>query len=132
MEDKLQTYTKRKRIFLILSIICIVAPLIIFGLRGFILGTTVQKWTFAFTTAAAILFTIINVLMKAQFRSAVWVVLYGICVLIQNITPVILTLMITSLIEEIILWPAYKHYKLLEAEEKHDDKLVYKIKKGLE
>ena len=130
--DNLQTYTKRKRIFFILSIICIVAPLIIFGLKAFILGTTTQKLVFGLTASAALIFTIINVLMKAHFRSAVWVVLYGICVVIQNIAPVILTLMITSLLEEIIFWPAYKHYKTLEATEKHDNALVEKIKKGLE
>lgn len=130
--DNLQTYTKRKRIFLVLSIICIVAPLIIFGLRAFVLGTTVQKYAFTLTTIAALTFTGINVLMKAHFRSALWVALYGICIVVQNITPVILVLMISSLIEEIILWPLYKKYKLLEAEEKHDEKLVYKIKKGLE
>ena len=130
--DNLQTYTKRKRIFFILSIICIVAPLIIFGLKAFILGTTTQKLVFGLTASAALIFTVINVLMKAHFRSAVWVVLYGICAVIQNIAPVILTLMITSLLEEIILWPAYKHYKVLEATEKHDNALVEKIKKGLE
>lgn len=132
MEDKLQTYSKRKKIFLVLSIICIVAPLIIFGLKAFILGTTAQKLVFGLTATAALIFTIINVLMKAHFRSAVWVVLYGICAVIQNITPVILVLMITSLVEEIVLWPAYKHYKVLEATEKHDNALVEKIKKGLE
>ena len=130
--DNLQTYNKRKKIFFILSIICIVAPLIIFGLKAFILGTTTQKLVFGLTASAALIFTIINVLMKAHFRSAVWVVLYGICVVIQNIAPVILTLMITSLLEEIIFWPAYKHYKTLEATEKHDNALVEKIKKGLE
>lgn len=130
--DNLQTYSKRKKIFLVLSIICIVAPLIIFGLKAFILGTTTQKLIFGLTASAALIFTIINVLMKAHFRSALWVILYGICAVIQNIIPVILTLMITSLIEEIILWPLYKHYKVLEATEKHDNALVEKIKKGLE
>ena len=130
--ENLQTYSKRKKIFLVLSIICIVAPLIIFGLKAFILGTTTQKLIFGLTATAALIFTVINVLMKAHFRSAVWVVLYGICAVIQNIIPVILTLMITSLIEEIILWPLYKHYKVLEATEKHDNALVEKIQKGLE
>lgn len=132
MEDKLQTYSKRKKLFFILSIICIVAPLAIFGFKAFFLGTTTQKLVFGLSAGAALIFTIINVLMKAHFRSAIWVVLYGICIVIQNITPVILTLMITSLAEEIVLWPAYKHYKILEATERHDNELVEKIKKGLE
>lgn len=104
-------YRKKKTIFLVLSVLCIVGPLMFYFGRAFICGDAVQKFTLGITFTVALVLFVINRIMKSHFRSVIWVLVLGIFTVIQSYLTVILVVSITTFLEELIFYPLYRHYK---------------------
>lgn len=94
-----------------ISIIITVAPIIIYAIIGFTNGDIKEKVTLGITLIVAIILTVINLLFKYHIRSILWIMVLGVYFCIDNIMPLLITVAISTIVDEFILQPLHKHYK---------------------
>lgn len=104
-------YTMLYRLFLSLSIILLVAPILVYAIMGFIEGNAKDKFTLGMTLIVAAILTAINLIFKFHIRSVIWIVVLGIYFCIDNIMPLLLTVSISTILDEFVLTPLYKNYR---------------------
>lgn len=98
-------------IFGFLSILITFLPIIIFYIKGWILGDAYSKTTLGITFTACLILSVISIIMKFKCRTMVWVMLLGIYTALGNIQTILITLLICTLLDEFLITPLYKHYK---------------------
>lgn len=99
------------RLFFILSVFCTWAPLIVF--LGFAMkeATAVQKVSISICYLASIIITVFNIIAKKKLRSPFYIILIGLYTGLESILPCLLTLTITSVLDEFCFHPLYTLYK---------------------
>lgn len=105
---------KYKRIYKLLSLLSLLltlAPIIVYIILGFMHGSIGQKVTLGICLLMTIILTLINVMFKYKIRSTIWILLIGIYVCMDKITPLLIIIAITTIIDEFILEPLVKSYK---------------------
>ena len=117
-----QKYKFRARIFWLLSFIATICPMLIFLVRAFIVGEAHQKLVLGILCIAAIILTVVNVLLKMNIRSTIWLLLLGIYMVIEYIMPLLLCVAIGTIIDEFVFTPLYKKYKRQYQTHKEIDK----------
>lgn len=95
----------------LLSFLCLVAPIAIFGIKAFIVAESVEKLLIGGLATAAIIMTLMNLLMKMKMRSPVWLCLIGIYIALDNIMPLIIVISIATLLDEVVFTPLCKNFK---------------------
>ncbi len=100
-------------LFTILSILLTLTPVIVYVILGFSNGDihSGRKVTLGVCLLIALILTLINILFKYKMRSTIWVILIGIYVCVKNITPLLILLAISTILDEFILEPLCKIYK---------------------
>lgn len=104
-------YRSLEIIFWFIILLINTAPMGTYIVKGFIEGEQADKVKLSILTIAAIICLIINVLTKLHPRCALWVLLFGVSQVLENIELLIAIMAITTLLDEAILTPLYKYFK---------------------
>ena len=107
-----------------IDILLMFGPMVIFLIMGFMDATSSEKVVLGITTIAAVVLTVINVLMKYSLRSTVWILLLGLYYVLDTMTVLILIIAITNILDELIITPLYKSAKNKYLINKEIDKRV--------
>lgn len=98
-------------IFGLLSLAATLAPLAYYCGLALVYGGVAQKATLGLMVTAAAIITVLNLLFKTHYRSAIWLVILGIYVCIQNLLPLLVMVAILTILDEFLLTPLYKSFK---------------------
>ena len=111
--------------FKILSILCFIVPLTVFA--GIALAENILI-TETFTLAAAVLVTLIITLVcainKTVMRSKIWVIILALFFTIEHFLPILLTVAITQIADELIFTPLSNHFRAMYLANKEIDRRV--------
>lgn len=106
-----KTYKIKKNIVGFLSLLCSFGPLIVFSIMGLVQAEDGKKLILSFTLIAAIILSLIAVWTKIHLRSTLFIVMIGLWVALERLLPFIITIMICTMVDELILTPLYKRWK---------------------
>lgn len=106
-----QKYRRLEALFFVLILLINIAPMGTYIIKGFVEGEPADKVKLSILTIAAIICLLINVMAKVHPRCALWVLLFGISQVLNNIELLIAIMAISTLLDEAILSPLYKHFK---------------------
>ena len=110
--NQTKKYKKLKNLYLFLDIFVTLLPLLVYiGMAIANDNAVVQKVGLSLSLITALIFVILNIMLKLNIRSTIWIVLIGIHCCIENIMPLIFMLAISSLLSEFLFNPLYKKYK---------------------
>lgn len=117
-----QKYKALKNLFLFCSISCMVGPLLYYGIKAMIEGEPAEKFTLSLLALTAITICIINIACKIHLRSAIWFMILGIYICLDNIVSILIVIAICTILDEIVFTPLYKKYKELYVINREIDK----------
>lgn len=123
-------YKSITRLLQITSLMLVMLPLLVYIVIAFANGEPHQKLTLGMTLILAIILFIINIVFKYHIRSTVWILLLGIYVCVDKITPLLIILAVTTIIDEFIIVPLIKKYKNLYKINSEIDKRIPEVKEG--
>lgn len=110
MTDRTRSCRQKRNLLIIMDWLLTLAPLIIFGILGFTKAEPREKACLGVMVMVAMFFGVINVLMKCNYRFFVWLLLLGVYICMDDMLPVIITLVICTFFDEMIIMPMKKHY----------------------
>lgn len=90
-------------IFKTISICLTVLPLAIYVIIAFTKGAPVQKFTMGIMVMLSLIFVILNILMKYNIRSTLWILLLGIYLCLDNITPLLIIMAVSTILDEFLI-----------------------------
>ena len=121
--DRTKKYQRFMWIFKILSVFCFLVPFLTFAGVAFAEGVLVTE---AFAIAATVLVTgfisVICILNKVVMKSKIWIVLLTLFFILENFLPVLLTIAICQIVDEIIFTPLYNYTKAVYITNKEIDR----------
>ena len=109
--DITKKYSSLYKLYLALSIIVTIVPVIVYIALGLANGEIHQKVVLGVTLVIAMLLTGINVVFKFHIRSVIWILVLGIYICLDNILPLLLIIAIGTILDEFVLTPLYKSYR---------------------
>ena len=109
-------------LFKIMSILIIFVPLTIYIIKGFTIAQPTQKFILSAALIICIILTGINILLKMNIRSTLWVLVLGIYFCLESIQDLLLCIAISTILDEFIFTPLYKNYKSKYSINKEIDK----------
>lgn len=124
MSRETRKYRNLSILFLILSILVLVAPLAYYSIIGFIEGETTEKFTLGTTFVIAAILFVINILFKFHIRSTIWIIVLGIYFCLDNILPLIFMVAVGNILDEFLFTPLHKHYKSKASINKEIDRRI--------
>ena len=108
--------TKKYKIYTvlltILSFILLVVPIVVFSIIAFINGEPHEKLTLGCALTVSLILVLINALFKYHIRSTLWIAILGIYYCMDNILPLLLIIAISTILDEFVITPLKKKYKL--------------------
>jgi hypothetical protein len=113
MNSPTKKYKRLARLFSILSILVILAPLFYYTAEAFIAGAVVEKLALGGLATFSIVLVLFNVLLKASLHSPLWIMLLGIYLVLNSILPLILWIAVGTILDEFILSPLAHRYRNL-------------------
>ena len=113
MELNARTKKAKNRyiLFKTLSICLTFLPLIVYVIMAFIKGAPLQKFTMGCMVTLALIFVMLNVIMKYNIRSTVWVLILGIYLCLDNITPLLIIMAVSTILDEFVVSKLAIKYK---------------------
>lgn len=117
-----KSYKVKKNIAFILSMLCSFGPLIVFTIMGLIQGEGTEKICLTMTAIASIILGVICALRKIHLRSTIYILMIGLWIALDNLLPFIITLMICTMLDELVFTPLHKRWK----EDYHTNKQIDK------
>lgn len=106
-----QIYKFKKNLMWVLSMLCSVGPLLVFVIMGLIQGEGKEKICLALTSVASIIMGVICVLRKIHLRSTLYILMIGLWISLNSLLPFIITLMICTILDELVFTPLYKRFR---------------------
>ena len=94
-----------------LSIIVTLGPMMFYVIKGFIQGETTQKFSMGACAVVAVILVAINIIMKVNLRSPLWILLIGVYICLGKIEVLLIVMAVTTMLDEFWFSPAYKNYK---------------------
>lgn len=98
-------------IFKTLSICLTFLPLMVYVVIAFVNGAPMEKFTMGCMVTLALIFVALNVIMKYNIRSTVWVLILGIYLCLDNITPLLIIMAVSTILDEFIVSKLAVKYK---------------------
>ena len=95
----------------IASFILLAGPLTYYLVKAFIQAEPHQKLALGLAGCMAVILGAINIMMKLNLRSTVWVVLLGISFVLDHLQTLLILMSISTLVDELVLTPLHKHCK---------------------
>jgi len=103
---------KNKYIFFKTLSICLTfLPLVIYVIIAFVKGVPMEKFTMGCMVTLALIFVALNVIMKYNIRSTVWVLILGIYLCLDNITPLLIIMAVSTILDEFVVSKLAVKYK---------------------
>lgn len=115
-------YKNISNIFGFLSFIATVGPLLTYIIIGFINASPKQGMALSMCVIVCIIFTLINLIFKHRIRCTMFILLMGLYVSVGNLIPLLITMFITTALDEFVFVPIHKKYKNLFVINKEIDK----------
>ena len=114
MTETTQKYKTTYWILFSISILLNFLPLIVYIIKGYasIEVSEARKVTLTMTMMIALILSIYNILAKKHMRSVIWILLLGVYFALQKIELLLLLMAICTIIDEFIVEPLMKKYKL--------------------
>lgn len=109
--DRTKKYKISYRLCSIVSVLLSFAPILIYGIISYGIGTTKTKFVLSIGFILALVLAVLGFLTKVRFKSALWVVLLGISLALEKIQIMLLIVALCSLLDELIMEPLTKRYK---------------------
>ena len=106
-----KTYKFKMIITGILSFLCSFGPLAVFIIMGLIEGEGKEKLVLTMTMVGAIILSMIAAMKKLHLRSVTYILMIGLWIALDDLMPFIITMMICTMLDEIILTPLHKRWK---------------------
>lgn len=125
-----KTYRIKKNIAFFLSMLCNIGPLVAFVIMGMIEGEDREKVCLTLTAISSIVLGLICVMRKVHLRSTLYILMIGLWIALDNLLTFIVTLMICTLLDELILTPLYHRWKEDFHTNKQFDKRIGEINNG--
>ena len=113
MTSPTKKYKRLARLFSLLSILVLLAPLAYYLVEAFIAGVVIEKLALGGLATMAIILTLFNTIMKANLRSPIWLILIGIFLVLENILPLIIFIAAGTILDEFVLSPLARRYRNL-------------------
>ena len=107
-----QKFKRLSRLFFCLSWLLTVAPVLVYLVRAFVIGLPHQKLTLGCMVVVAGILTAISIMNKVVIRSTKWILILGIYAAIREILPLLIMIAVFTILDEFIISPLHKHYKL--------------------
>ena len=98
-------------LFKTLSMCLIFMPLLVYVILAFIEGEPMEKFTMGCMVTVALVFVMLNVIMKYNIRSTVWVLILGIYLCLDNITPLLIIMAVSTILDEFVVSKLANKYK---------------------
>lgn len=114
MTETTQKYKTTYWILFGISILLNFLPLIVYIIKGYasIEVSESRKVTLTMTMMIALILSIYNILAKKHMRSVIWILLLGVYFAVQKIELLLLLMAICTIVDEFIVEPLMKKYKL--------------------
>lgn len=114
MTETTQKYKTTYWILFGISILLNFVPLIVYIIKGYasIEVSEARKVTLTLTMMIALTLSIYNILAKRHMRSVIWILLLGVYFAVQKIELLLLLMAICTIVDEFIVEPLMKRYKL--------------------
>lgn len=91
------------------SALCMLGPLIYFGISALLVAEFTTKLVMGFMFTSAAILTVVNLCMKSHARSPFWIVLLAFMMVLNTIYPVLLSMAIGCLLDELIFAPLHRY-----------------------
>lgn len=111
LNERTKKIRNRYRLFKSLSICLTFLPLIVYVIIAFINGQPFEKFTMGCMVMIALIFVMLNVIMKYNIRSTVWVLILGIYLCLDDITPLLIIMAVSTIIDEFVVSKLANKYK---------------------
>ena len=93
----------------IVAALLLFGPLIGYGIAGIVIGTTVAKYVMGAMFIAAVIMTVMALIMKVHnYRCIIFLLLIGIHACLTNIMGLLIVFAVTSILEEVVVTPLAK------------------------
>ena len=103
---------KNKYIFFKTLSICLTfLPLVVYVIIAFVNGAPMEKFTMGCMVTLALIFVALNVIMKYNIRSTIWVLILGIYLCLDNITPLLIIMAVSTILDEFVVSKLAIKYK---------------------
>ena len=103
---------KNKYIFFKTLSICLTfLPLVVYVIIAFVNGAPMEKFTMGCMVTLALIFVALNVIMKYNIRSTIWVLILGIYLCLDNITPLLIIMAVATILDEFVVSKLAVKYK---------------------
>lgn len=114
MTETTQKYKTTYWILFSISILLNFLPLIVYIIKGYasIEVSEARKVTLTMAMMIALILSIYNILAKKHMRSVIWILLLGVYFALQEIELLLLLMAICTIVDEFIVEPLMKKYKL--------------------
>lgn len=123
MSNITKKYKTLSVIFGILSFLLTLGPIFYYIITGFIeADLTSEKVGLTCLVICALILSIVNIIMKYNIRSTIWLIVIGIYVCIDNIMPLLLMIAGGTILDEFIISPLHKLFKTKYTINKEIDK----------
>lgn len=122
--DETKKYTTLYWIFLSLSVMVTILPILIYCGIGFAAGEVHAKLVLGIALTAALLLTVVNIILKWHMRSIVWIAVLGIYYCLGNIMVLLIIVAVGTILDEFLFTPLYKHYHAKVKINKEIDKRI--------
>lgn len=106
-----KTYKFKKNLMFLLSLLCSFGPLIVFTIMGLVQGEGREKICLTMTAIASIIMGLVCVLRKIHLRSTLYILMIGLWIALDNLLPFIITLMLCTMLDEIIFTPLHRRFR---------------------
>lgn len=125
-----KNYKFKKNITFILSMLCSIGPLVVFTIMGIIQGEGVEKISLTLTAISSIVLAVIAILNKIHLRSTTYILMIGLWIALDNLLPFVITLMICTMLDELVLTPLHERWKEDYHTNKQFDRRVGELKEN--
>ena len=114
MTETTQKYKTTYWILFSISILLNFLPVIVYIIKGYasIEVSEAKKVTLTMTIMIALILSIYNILAKKHMRSVIWILLLGVYFALQKIELLLLLMAICTIVDEFLVEPLMKKYKL--------------------
>lgn len=111
LNERTKKAKSRYIFFKTLSICLTLLPLLVYVILAFINGEPMEKFTMGCMVTIALCFVILNFIMKYNIRSTIWVLMLGIYICLDNITPLLIIMAISTILDEFVVSKLANKYK---------------------
>lgn len=94
-----------------ISILINAFPMCFYLIKAFIAGETAEKFVLGATCTISIVLVMLNMLLKANIRSPLWILLLGITYALPQIETLLIMMAASTVCDEFIVSPIHKSLK---------------------